>query len=187
MPTGVISQAELQLVLQDYLKRIRVLEANLGGGVIGIRFNVNNTTDSVGNPADFLFIETNGTGPTDGISLINSSDTGGIGILVENNNDDPFVLKQTGNGGMTFENDGTGPMVISSLGGSGGDTSVETTHGTVVIGTSGTAKDMTFYVKDGNIHWMQGGLGGSDIMALLWNGAEYDLHLQAGATIVYDL
>ena len=51
MPTAVINQRELSLVLQDYLKRIRVLEANLGGGVgPGIDFNKTTTRTAQASP-----------------------------------------------------------------------------------------------------------------------------------------
>lgn len=168
-------------------ERIVGLE-NAPGGGSGIDFNKDNSTDAEGNPADFLEIVTNGVGdgvPGDpAISIHNAVTSGDGGITIANDNDDLFLIDQTGDGGITLENDGAGDLLIKST---GGPTHIDNFAEETRIGTSGTNKLLTFYVKDGDVHWLQGGSGGSEIMALIWNGSAYDLHLQSGTTIMFDL
>lgn len=165
--------------------RVKKLE-NAAGPSGGIDFNKDNSTDSAGNPADYLLINVVGTDASAGIQINNDSNTGGIGFNLVNNNDDLFKILQTGDGGMTIENAGSGTQLIKN---DGGETHIDNFADLVRMGTSGSNKDLITYVKDGNIYWYQGGSGGSPIAALIFNGVSlvYDLHLQVGAVVINDL
>jgi hypothetical protein len=182
--------------IADLEQRVGNLEAVSPPSGSGIDFNKNNNSPAAGGPADYLEIDLNGDGQGPGaivnpaaLSIVNATSDGGTpgGMELVNDNDAAMAFVQTGDGGQLIRNDGAGDTEIKSDG--GGDTLIDNTGGAVTIGTVGSAKDLTMYVKDGNIYWFQGGTGGSAIMALIWNGVTnvYDLHLQATSVITYDL
>lgn len=183
-----------ELVTQ-FERRVADLEAVSPPSGSGIDFNKNNNSPAAGGPADYLEIDLNGDGQGPGaivnpaaLSIVNATSDGTPGGMeLVNDNDAAMAFVQTGAGGQLIRNDGAGDTEIKSDG--GGDTIIDNTGGAVTIGTVGSAKDLTMYVKDGNIYWFQGGSGGSAIMALIFNNITnvYDLHLQATSVITYDL
>lgn len=169
--------------------------ATSGPGGSGIQFDTDNqggalqieTTNSGFSAHGFVLVDDSTSGMqikevNNGVLFIENSGNGGTQL--HNDGDGALSVRQTGLGGLAIENDGAGTLLIKDT---AGDIQIEGSHGDFIMGTSGGNKQLTFYVKDGDIHWLQGGDLGSEIMALKWNGSAYALHLQTGTTVHFDL
>jgi hypothetical protein len=169
--------------------------ASSGGGGGGIQFDTDNQggalqieTQDSGFSVRGLAIHDNSTNGIEihevGVGLLSIETSGNGGLDLHSDGDGLLSVQQTGLGGLQIENDGAGVLAIRDT---AGEIQIDGFHGPTRIGTSGGNKLLTFYVKDGDIHWLQGGDLGTQIMALKWNGAAYELHLQTGTTIHFDL